>query len=63
MIGYDVVQSRVPDAMVRDDTINLEVATNYITGLKSLLAATATTEIQPDPFFLRVKKEAAEYAD
>jgi hypothetical protein len=58
-----VVQSRVPDAMVRDDTINLEVAINYITGLKSLLAATATTEIQPDPFFLRVKKEAAEYAD
>ena len=49
--------------MVFDDTILLEVATGYITGIRSQLAATATTEIQPDPFFLRVKKEATQYAD
>jgi hypothetical protein len=63
MIGYDVVRSRIPDAIVYDDTIHLEVANNYIAGVKSLLAATATTEIQPDPYFLRVRKEASEYAD
>jgi hypothetical protein len=63
MIGYDVVRSRIPDMMVHDDTIYLEVAANYITSVKSLLAATATTEIQPDPYFLRVRKEASEYAD
>lgn len=63
MIGYDVVRSRIPNAMVYDDTIYLEVAASYITGVKSLLAATATTEMQPDPFFLRVRKEALEYAD
>ena len=63
MIGYDVVRSRIPNAMVYNDAIHLEVATNYITGVKSLLAATATTEIQPDPYFLRVRKEASEYAD
>ena len=63
MIGYDVVRSRIPNAMVYDDAIHLEVATKYITGVKSLLTATATTEIQPDPYFLRVRKEASEYAD
>ena len=63
MIGFDVVRSRIPNAMVLDDTIQLEVAANYITGVKSLLAATATTELQPDPFFSRLKKEASEYAD
>jgi len=63
MIGYDVVRSRIPDALVHDDTIHLEVAASYITGVKRLLAATATTEIQPDPFFLRLRKEASEYAD
>jgi hypothetical protein len=63
MIGYDVVRSRIPNALVHEDTIYLEVAENYIGGLRSLLAATATTEIQPDPFFLRVRREAMEYAD
>ena len=63
LIGFDVVRSRIPTMMVYDDAIHLEVAAEYITGVKSLLAATATTEIQPDPYFLRVKKEASEYAD
>lgn len=62
-IGFDVMRSRIPDQMVSDDTILLEVATAYITGVRSLLAATATTEIQPDPYFLRLKKEATVYAD
>lgn len=63
MIGYDVVRSRIPNAMVYDDSIQLEIAANYITGVRSLLTATATTEIQPSSYFLRVRKEASEYAD
>ena len=63
LIGFDVMRSRIPNSMVFDDTILLEVATGYITGVRNLLAATATTEMQPDPFFLRVKKEATQYAD
>lgn len=63
LVGFDVMRSRIPNAMVVDDTILLEVATGYIIGVRNLMAATATTELQPDPFFLRVKKEATQYAD
>ncbi|ATE65439.1 hypothetical protein [Rhizorhabdus dicambivorans] len=62
-IGFDVIRSRIPDGAVLDDTIRLEVARNYVLGIRQLLAATATTELHPEPFFLRVRKEASEYAD
>jgi len=62
-IGFDVVRSRIPDELVKEETINLVQATNYIEGVKDLLAATATTELRPDPYFLRVKKEATNYAE
>lgn len=62
-VGFDVVRSRIPDTLVQDDTVLLAIAANYIEGVKGLLAATATTELEPTPYFLRVKKEASEYAD
>ena len=62
-IGFDVVQSRIPDDLVVDDTIHLESAKNYINGMKDLLAATATTEIRPLAFFGRMNKDAVEYSD
>jgi hypothetical protein len=62
-IGFDVVQSRIPSDMVIDDTIHLENARSYINGMKDLLAATATTEKHPLPFFGRVTKDAAEYSE
>jgi hypothetical protein len=62
-IGFDVVRSRIPDALVIDDTIYLESAQHYINGMKDLLAATATTELRPLPFFGRQSKEAIEYSD
>lgn len=62
-IGYDVVRSRIPGDLVVDDTIQLEKAMNYINCMKDLLAATATTEIRPLPFFGRLYKEATEYSD
>jgi hypothetical protein len=39
------------------------MAANYIAGVKTLLAATATTEMHPLPHFLRVRKEATDYAE
>jgi hypothetical protein len=62
-VGFDVVRSRIQDTLVQDDTVLLAIAANYIEGVKGLLAATATTELEPTPYFLRVKKEASEYAD
>lgn len=62
MIGYDVMRSRIPDTMVHDDTIHLAAAAKYITGIQDLLAATATTEMKPTPFYQRARPAAVEYA-
>ena len=62
-IGFDVVQSRIPDDLVMEDTIYLENAKNYINAMKDLLATTATTEIRPLAFFGRMNKNAVEYSD
>lgn len=63
MVGYDVVRSRIPNTLVHDDAIHLEVAANYTVGVKSLLSSIATTQIDPQPYFLRVRKEGKEFAD
>jgi hypothetical protein len=55
-IGFDVVRSRVPE-LVFEDTIDLDQAVNYTANIKKLLAAGAITEITPDLYFFRVKKE------
>ncbi len=62
-IGYDVVRSRIPDDLVIENTIHLESARSYVNGMKDLLAATATTELRPQPFFGRQSKEATDYAE
>jgi len=62
-VGFDLVQSRIPDELVRNETIHLLTAAEYVSGVKGLLAATATTEMEPTPYFLRMRKEAIDYAD
>ncbi|HEY1528258.1 MAG TPA: hypothetical protein VGH51_18680 [Candidatus Angelobacter sp.] len=62
-IGFDVVRSSIPDEFVYEDTIHLIRATNYIEGVKNLLASTATTELNPTPYFLRLRKEANTFAE
>lgn len=62
-IGYDVVRSSIPDELVLENTIHLERARSYVNGMKDLLAATATTELRPQPFFSRQSKEATEYSE
>ena len=62
-VAFDVVRSRIPDAQVLDDAIHLEVARSFVVGIRNVLAAAATTELHPAPYFLRLRKEAVEYAD
>jgi hypothetical protein len=62
-IGYDLIQSRIPDALVVNDAVELERARSYVNSIKDLLAATATSELRPLAFFGRVNKEAIQYSD
>jgi hypothetical protein len=61
--GVDVIRSRMPDAITLNETVHLAVARNFVMGIRDVLASTATTELEPEPFFLRVKKEGTEFAD
>lgn len=59
---YDVVHSKLPNEMVRDDSIDLDVAAEFIWRAKRLLAASATAEILRSQSFKKVRKEAQAYA-
>lgn len=62
-VGFDRVFSRVPDTLVLDNSIHLEIAANHIRDMRNLLAANATTELAPSPFFPKLVKQATDYAD
>lgn len=62
-VGYDVIRSAIPSQFVTDDTIRLATATEFVSQMRGLLAATATTEKKPRPAFGRLLKESIRYAD
>lgn len=62
-VGFDVVRSSIPSELVFDDSIQMEMATSFVLGMKTLLASTATTEINPTPFFRRLRKNGVAYAN
>jgi hypothetical protein len=62
-VGYDVIRSAIPSEFVTDDTIRLAAATDFVSQMRGLLAATATTEKKPRPTFGRLLKESVQYAD
>jgi hypothetical protein len=62
-IGYDVVRSSIPSEHVRDESIRLDAATEFVANMRGLLAATATTEHRPLPYFGRVLKDSVQFAD
>jgi hypothetical protein len=62
-IGYDIIRSRIPDRYVYKNTISVRSAKNFIIFARDLIASTATHELQPNPFYLRMKKEAKEFSD
>ncbi|MXP46425.1 hypothetical protein GRI43_03325 [Altererythrobacter luteolus] len=62
-IGFDVVRSRIPDTYVVNDTIVLERAESFIKGFRNVLAATASTELDPKPYYERSLKAGGHYAN
>ena len=62
-VGYDIVRSAVPTALVKDDSIRLSSAKAYVAGMRELLASSATTEINRLPFFSHQLKEGLIFAD
>lgn len=62
-MGFDRVRSIIPDELVRSDTIDLNIASGFITSAKRLITTTAATELEPSTFFGRVTKEAQTYTD
>lgn len=62
-VGFDVLQNRIPLSASDRGTISLELAQSYINRAKDLLSSTATTEMEPKPYFDRTKKEAKEFSD
>ncbi len=62
-VGFDVIMSTIPTEYVVQETVAFDRARHLINGMREVLASTATTELEPRPFFSRLKKEGAEYAD
>ena len=62
-VGYDIVRSAIPSEQVKDDTVQLTTAAEFVTNMRSLLAATATTEKRPLPYFGRLLKDSVQFAD
>ncbi len=62
-VGFDVIMSTIPTEYVVQETVAFERARRLINGMRDVLASTATTELEPRPFFSRLKKEGADYAD
>lgn len=62
-LAYDVISSRIPDEYVRNETIQLKIASEYIDKMRSLLAISASTELIGARFFKRTLKEASDYSE
>jgi hypothetical protein len=62
-VGFDVIMSTIPTEFVVQETVAFDRARSLINGMREVLASTATTELEPRPFFTRIKSEGAAYAD
>lgn len=62
-LAYDIITSKIPDDYVRNDSIELRIASEYIERMKAFLAASATTELNGERFYRRARKEALDYSE
>lgn len=62
-LGFDRIRSIIPDEQVRADSIDLNVATNFILSARRLVTATATNELVPSTFYGRITKDALAYTE
>jgi len=58
---YDVFRSKISDSLVRNDTIDMETAVDFVNGLKSLMTSTASAEIKQEKSVFRSPNKATEY--
>lgn len=62
-IGYDLIRSKLPNAIIRHDTISLKMAEEFVKRMKKILAASAQGELHVSPYFIRIDNFAQLYAD
>lgn len=62
-LTYDQITSKIPNEYVLNDTIQLNVASQYINQMRGFLASSATTELTGERHYKRTRKEALEYAE
>jgi hypothetical protein len=62
-IGFDAIYSRLPDSVVRGDTVSLVTAAEHVAALKRALINTAMTEVNPVSHFDQPLKAATDYAE
>lgn len=60
-VRYDIVRSRISDSLVRHDTIDMETAVEYVSGLKSLMISSAAAELKKSQLIRRSPQQATEY--
>jgi hypothetical protein len=61
--GYDIIRSRLPEAVAGGDGVPMRRAATFVSGAKELLAASATGELDPKRAYPRTRKEAVAYSD
>lgn len=61
-VGFDIIRSKLPDCMVEHDSVEIDVALNYIASSKRLLASSATAELNPSQYNGKPVKDAKSYA-
>lgn len=60
-VRHDVLRSKISDRMVRNETIDLDTAVEYVSGLKNLMISAAAAEVRQEQTVLRAPQQAAEY--
>lgn len=62
-LAYDIITSKIPSEYVRNESIELRIAAQYIERMKTFLASSATTEVTGGRFYKRLSKEGVEYSE
>ena len=62
-LSYDLVLSKLPDGVIRHDTITLRTAREMVRRLGTILRASAQAELHSQPYYLHADSAALRYAD
>jgi hypothetical protein len=62
-ISYDVIRAALPDSLMIDDSIDLDLAAAFINRSRRLLATSATAEILQTQYFPKTRKKGEQYAN